>query len=69
MKNYLKFLFILSLVFSFSFLFAQEETGGDEKFQQLLEHVEPVPELPDSVTVRYMAALAANHITGETPLV
>ena len=37
MKNYLKFLFVLSLVFSFSFLFAQEETSGDEEFQQLLE--------------------------------
>ncbi|MDA3872076.1 MAG: outer membrane beta-barrel protein [Candidatus Marinimicrobia bacterium] len=37
MKNYLKFLLVLSLVFSFSFLFAQEETSGDEEFQQLLE--------------------------------
>ena len=37
MKNYLKFLLVLSLVFSFSFLFAQEEISGDEEFQQLLE--------------------------------
>ncbi len=37
MKNYLKFLFVLSLVFSFSFLFAQEEISGDEEFQQLFE--------------------------------
>ncbi|MEA3500628.1 MAG: outer membrane beta-barrel protein [Candidatus Marinimicrobia bacterium] len=37
MKNFLKLLFVLSLVFSFSFLFAQEETSSDEEFQQLLE--------------------------------
>jgi len=40
MKNYLKFLLVLSLVFSFSFLFAQEEISSDEEFQQLLENVE-----------------------------
>lgn len=37
MKNFLKLLFVLSLVFSFSFLFAQEETDSNEEFQKLLE--------------------------------
>ena len=51
MKNYLKFLFILSLVFSFSFLFAQEEISGDEEFQQLLEEEDVGTEAVEEATV------------------
>jgi len=51
MKNYLKFLFVLSLVFSFSFLFAQEETSSDEKFQQLLEEEDVGTEAVEEATV------------------
>ena len=36
MKNCLKILLVLSLVFSFSILFAQEETNNDNDLQQLL---------------------------------
>ena len=51
MKNYLKFLLVLSLVFSFAFLFAQEETSGDEKFQQLLEEEDVGTEAVEEATV------------------